>query len=377
MTTKSKTSPKYIVWLSVLGVGILGGLYTAYNLITQGLVILSADDIVVWTLPISIYVFFALTSTGLTFVASMPLVFGLRQYNSIAKRAILLAIATLFAGFTALSLDLGSITNLIYFIISPNFSSPMWWMGAFYALELAMLIIKFWRMHVGDWTSQTSKVVGIVGLVSAIAASLTLGMLFGTVEARPTYFGGFAPIFFLVTAFLSGLAFFIVFSFGYYYFTKSGLSSDQLAQYNNLGKILGLVTGLVLVLLVVRTIMGLMSTGSEFVAFDYITSKLPFQIELWIGVVLPIILLLIPSIRSTMMGKTIASALVLVGLFIERVDYVTVGQLKPVGVKAMGVPELVTHSANIWDWIILIAAFAVLLLISTLGEKYLKLEGTH
>lgn len=375
MTTKSKSSPRNIVWFIVLAVGILGGLITAYNVLTQGLVILGANDIVVWTLPISIYVFFALTSTGLTFLASMPLVFGINQYNSFAKRAILLAIASLFAGFTALSIDLGSIPNLIHFITTPNFSSPMWWMGALYSLELAMLIIKFWRIHIGDWTSQFSKVIGTVGLISAIAASVTLGLVFGSVEARPSYFGGFSPVFFLVSAFMSGLAFFILLSLAYYKISGKRLSQDQNTQYNNLGKILGLVTSFTLVFFVLRMLIGLTSPNPEFMAFDYIASKPPFQVVLWIGLVVPIFILLIPSLRSTMIGKLIASTLVLVGLFIERMDYVAVGQLKPVGVKAMGIPELVTHGTNIWDWIILIAAFSVLLLLFTLGEKYLKLES--
>lgn len=375
MTAKAKTSPKYVVWWVVLGIGILGGLLTAYKVLTQGLSILGANDIVTWTLPISIYVFFALTSTGLTFVASMPLVFGLKQFNSIAKRAILLAIAALFAAFTALSMDLGSISNLVKFITSPNFSSPMWWMGAFYALELAMLLIKFWRMHVGDWASMTSKVVGIVGFVSAIAASVTLGMVFGTVEARPAYFSGFVPVFFLVTAFLSGLAFFMLASLLYYYFSQKNLSDEQIVQYNVLGKILGFAAGFVLVLFVVRTITGLASTGTEFLAFDHSVGKLPFQIVLWLGLVIPTLLMLIPSVRSTMIGKLIASALVLLGLFFERVDYVTVGQLKPVGVKAVGMPELVGHSSTVWEWLILIAAIAILLLLFTIGEKYLKLES--
>jgi Fe-S-cluster-containing dehydrogenase component len=45
------------------------------------------------------YVFFVLTSTGLTFVASLAMVFGIRDFYPIAKRCVWGALVTLIAGF--------------------------------------------------------------------------------------------------------------------------------------------------------------------------------------------------------------------------------------------------------------------------------------
>ncbi len=79
MAKLTKPSRKFTIWVVVLGLGLLAGLFTAYKLLTEGLVILGGNDIVIWTLPLALYVFFALTSTGLTFVAAIPLVFGIKQ----------------------------------------------------------------------------------------------------------------------------------------------------------------------------------------------------------------------------------------------------------------------------------------------------------
>jgi len=373
MTKKSQASPKYTIWLAVLGLAILAGLFTAYKLITEGLGALGGTDIVIWPLPIAAYIFFALMSTGLTFVASMPLVFGMKQYELIAKRAVFLGIATLLAAFAALSMDLGSISNLVSFLSSPNFSSPIWWMGVLYAIELVMLLIKFWKLHKGDVHSQSSKIVGIAAFISAIAASATLGMVFGTIEARPAYFGGFAPVYFLATALLSGLALLILFSLAYYQLAKDGLPEGEAPQYNGLAKILAFAIGLTLVLFLVRTIVGTSNNGTEFLAFDHVVGSFAFQLVLWLGLVLPLLLMLMPKIRATTAGKITAAALVLLGLFIERMDYVLVGQLKPLGVRAMEVSGLAPHGNSIWEWLVVASSLALLLLVFTLGEQYLKL----
>ncbi|MFW6042560.1 MAG: NrfD/PsrC family molybdoenzyme membrane anchor subunit [Chloroflexota bacterium] len=371
-----KASARYVAWLAVLGIAILAGLFTAYKLLTEGLGALGGTDVVIWPMPIAAYIFFALTSTGLTFVASMPLVFGLKQYEPIAKRAVFLGIASLLAAFAALSIDLGSMANLYFFLISPNISSPIWWMGVLYALELAMLLAKLWLLHKGDWQSRTSKTIGILAFISAIAASATLGLVFGTIGARPAYFGAFAPVYFMVTALLSGLAVIVLFSLAYYRLARGGLPAGAAPQYNSLGKILAYVTGFTLVLFLLRTIVGSLLSGSAgFMAFDHLVDSFTFQLVLWLGLVIPMLLLLIPAVRATTGGKVTAAALILLGLFIERMDYVLVGQLEPLGVRAMDVSGLASPGNTVWEWLVVAASLAILLFAYTLGERYLKLEA--
>src|SRR4030067_461407 len=62
---------------------------------------------ITWGLPISTYVFLVLTSTGLTFVASLAMIFGFEEFYPVAKRCVWLAVAALVAGFTALGLGIG------------------------------------------------------------------------------------------------------------------------------------------------------------------------------------------------------------------------------------------------------------------------------
>ena len=157
-------------------------------------------------LPLGVYIFLALTSSGLTILAAIPLVFGVKKYEPLAKRLVFLAIATLMGGFISIGLELGNVFHMIYIMLSPNFSSPIWWMGFIYSIELVILYLKFWRLHVGDWHSLFSKLLGIVSFIAALVAPLMIGSVFGLTESRVTYFGPVMSIYCLLMAILSGSA---------------------------------------------------------------------------------------------------------------------------------------------------------------------------
>ena len=94
-------SIKIQLWYGLLGLGVLLGLITAYKVFTVGFVLYAKTDILVWTLPIAAYVFFSLTSSGLAFVSSIPVVFGIKRYQPLEKRTVFLEIAVLVAAFDA------------------------------------------------------------------------------------------------------------------------------------------------------------------------------------------------------------------------------------------------------------------------------------
>jgi len=50
-----------------------------------------------------------------------------------------------------------------------------------------------------------------------------------------------------------------------------------------------------------------------------------------------------------------------------------VGQSRPVGPKAEHYPQFISYFPSIWEWLVFIFALAVLLLLYTMGERYLRL----
>lgn len=95
------------IHLIVAAIGLVLALgYTAIQLMTVGHASFNTTNLgIVWGLPIVMYDYFLLTSTGLTLVASLSLVLGLREFDLIAKRCIWLAISGLVGGVAVLFLN--------------------------------------------------------------------------------------------------------------------------------------------------------------------------------------------------------------------------------------------------------------------------------
>jgi len=74
----------------------------------------------------------------------MGLVFGVTPYNLLAKRALFLAIITFLAGGLIMFLELGQPLRMINVLLSPNPSSPMWWIAVFYISYLILLLVVFY-----------------------------------------------------------------------------------------------------------------------------------------------------------------------------------------------------------------------------------------
>ena len=374
MATTKRVSPLYISWIVVLGIAVLAGLYTTYKVLTTGHVLYSANDIVVWTLPLAVYAFFVLASTGLALLASIPLTFKVQQYETIAKRATLLAIAALLAAFVSMFLELGSPWNLLNFLTSPNPSSTLWWLGILYAFYLVFLVAMLWSMRAG----KGSRALGVLVFAFALLIPSTLGATFGLTEARPIYFGEFLPVYFPVTALVTGLAVYVLVSLAFYRFARSsGLSEAQARLYNELVKLLGVAIGISLLFFVWRSIVGLYAAAPEYEAFKGLVTSWPYHVQLWLGLVVPLVLTGMLAVRQTTAGKVVASVLVLLGVFVGMVVLVESGLVAPIGPFAVEIPTLVIPIHTIWEWLVVAFAFAVMLLLYTLGERYLKLEPAN
>jgi molybdopterin-containing oxidoreductase family membrane subunit len=367
----------YYTWMAVLGIAIIAGLVTALKLFIQGHGLFNANDVLIWTLPLGVYIFLALASSGLTLLSALPLVFDVKKYEPLAKRMIFLAIATLCGAFVSVGLELGSVSSMIYIMLSPNLASPIWWMGAIYSLELVILIVKFWKMHTGDWRSGFSKALGVASFLCALVAPLMIGSVFGITESRVTYFGPVMPIYCLLMAILSGLALFMLYSMIYHKVTGEQLSGAQATVYDDLGNIFMYVTGTVVLFTLLKFAIESSTTIPEFLVYHRFEHAFGawrvFHTEVILGLFLPFILMFISSVRSATGGKILTSALIFAGTLAMHMEILLAGQSRPVGPKAEQYPEFISYFPSIWEWLVFIFALAAMLLLYTLGERYLKL----
>jgi molybdopterin-containing oxidoreductase family membrane subunit len=372
-----KNGKSFILWLGFLGIFLALGAFAALRLYTQGSdAVFHADDSVPWTLLIASYVFFVLTSTGATIVASLSMVFGFTKFDPMVKRAIFIGLISLVAGFLSMGLELGDPLHMFYYFLTPNFKSPIWWMGAFYMSLLIILSIKFWQIHKGIGSVKLRKILSITALILEIAALTTLGSVFGFIEARPTYFGEFIQVYFLFSSIISGISAIFFFSLIVYKLKYNGIPESLKSMFESLSKIFGAFIGITLLFSIWRILIGLYANRPEFDALHYIIDTWHYRVEIFIGLMVPFAIMIIPNFRKTFTGKLLAAILVFIGLGIERMNMVMLGQIRPIFPQFLENKHIISYFPTFWEWAIAMFSLALMIFLYSLGEKYLKLE-TH
>ena len=197
---KLEDSSKLLLPLSIIGL-VVGGFFALQELFVEP--VFASNDGIVWTLPLVTYFLLALTSAGLAVILSCGEL--IQSEAVLANKRIILStsIATLVGAFAAIAVELGSILNMVWMILSPNLKSPIWWMGALYSIELVLLGIKFTSMMSGQ-EGKSSTGLNVATCLVAAAAAMVLGSAMGTASVRVGFGGADASVLTLMCALVSG-----------------------------------------------------------------------------------------------------------------------------------------------------------------------------
>lgn len=378
MTTQTIAPYNGAVLAGGLAVTVLAGAAVLWALTTQGHASFnSTSDGVMWGLPVAAYVFLAISSTGLAMVAALALVFGLKAFYPVAKRCIWLSIALLIGGFVSLALELGHPFRMLWAIpLSGQFSSPLVWMGIFYLIALAAVVLKFQRLHSGDWDSAGSRRIGQVAMLGEILAIFTMGLAFGMMFMRPFWYNGLAPINFLAAAAVSGVGLAVLVSYLVHGFKQEAMSPALRSLLTGaLPRVFAVTLGLLLAITAARTITGLWTNADGAEAFRWTTGSPWFHLALWGGLVLPLVLMMSPSMRVQPGMQIAAATLAVLGVAIDRYQYVVGGQIVPL-FKGAWVPEFIAYVPSSTEWLVALLGLALAAAIYAWGEKTLNLGAS-
>lgn len=365
----------------ILGVSALGFLVTVgmvlSTLMSQGHAAFNTNnDGMFWGLPIVVYDFFLLTSTGLAMTATIGLVMGVKEFNSIAKRCLWLALAGLAGGVLALFLELGHPLRALWAIpFSFQFQSPLYWKVLFvgaYVLSLLVLVAKTSRP---GWTAQSVRPWGIALLVTALGVSMIAGSVFGMMAMRPFWFGGEIPVAFHVESLLGGLAFAVFFTYLAYGFDQARMPApvQQILQ-DRLPFAFVLVISMHAMFVGARAVSGLWSNADGLQVWQVIASSPLFWLEIVVGIGLPLVLMLMPSMRTQGKVQILAAVLVMAALFAARYDFIIGGQMVA-PFKGSWVDGLLSYTPSATEWLLLLAAVFLANFVNAFGERFLNLEA--
>lgn len=359
-------------WLGFFALLTMIGCIGAFMILTQGHGVLGTGQYVTWGILISTYVFFVVSSTGLCLISSLGHVFGVEPFSVVGKRSVVLAIITLIAGFVLMGLELGHPFRLINVLFSPNFSSAIFWMGALYGLYLLLLFIELHYLYRND--HKKAQVFGLVGFISAIVAHSNLGAVFGFLHSRPYWEGPYIPIYFILSALLSGTAILtVIFTFVERKREASGIIPA-------LSRLLTLFIALTIFFSAWKLLTGLYGEpAGKYEAIMALVSG-PLSIHFWLfevafGMLIPFGLLLWRGER----GAFIAAISALIGIFFMRYDLVIAGQIVPMEVINAVVPTVgwkyYEYTPTFAEWAVVALGFGLTGLGYLLCENKLSLDS--
>ncbi|MCC5809601.1 MAG: polysulfide reductase NrfD [Ectothiorhodospiraceae bacterium] len=353
--------------------------FVMYNLMSHGHASFNVSSSLPWGQPISTYLYFALASSGLGLIASLPLVFGFKEYYGLAKRAIFLAFIILVSGMAVLALELGHTFRMLWAIpFNMQIQSAMFWMGVFYAADLLFLLWKFQKMESGDWDSKATRTIGIASFLGVLLASGNLALIFGMMSMRPFWFDGLLPIYFYLTAVTSGLAALVFFTYLAYGFSRGAMPENlQRALTNGLPKLFAAALGLTILFIAARAITGLYSNNPEihYVWTNYLFASPIYVASVVLGLLVPFALMMSASLRVNPAIQILVSILTFGGLFAERYFFVVGGQVVPL-FKGTWAWDMIQYTPSITEWALTIMGSALLFTLYVLGERFFNLSAT-
>lgn len=311
-----------------------------------------------WGLMISTYAFFAITSTGLCMLAAISHVFGGNRLAPLANRMVWLSLITILSGFMVIGMEIASPWRMvIYNVISPNITSNIWWMGTLYGMALGFMLVEFWLILTRHYA--IALALGILGALAEVAANTCLGGVFSTLAARPFWYGSQLPVYFLACAFLSGAAAAILFT--HYASLIRGKEMEQpvFQGVQAAGKVLLLM----LILVSVATFWKMASfyvggstdgrTAADALYHGPLATSF-WTFEIGIGLVAPVVLLVLTRMRS-IWAMSVASLMVLVGMFVARLNMVIAGQIVPQYSGFEGMSSYINYTPSGYEWLVAMA----------------------
>lgn len=300
-----------------------------YMLFSEGHAAFNTSSDVAWGAPIAYYLFFLLASSGLSIIASLDTVFGVRVFYPIAKRCVWLAIITLVTGFSLLALELGHPFRMLWAMPTAlQIHSPMWWMGVLYTIDLVLLCAKFYLLHRGDWNARLTHRISVLSFVICILAAGTLGLVFGMMAMRPAWYSPVMPMYFILTGFATAAAFLLF--IGSVTVRGPQLAESQRYLYDVVMPRLFWVSLLAVVAMRFGQILtGLWSTYEGMEAHWRAIEHPLFHVEIWIGFALPLVLMSRVAWRASPFMQFLAAVLFMIGIFAARLELLIVGQEVP------------------------------------------------
>jgi Ni/Fe-hydrogenase subunit HybB-like protein len=379
-------------WVGFLVLLICGGVAAGITVFVQGLHITNLTDLVPWGLWIGVDLSSIALAAGAFTISAMVYLLKIKKLMPVAKTAVYMGLLGYTMAVLTLLLDIGRPDRFWHSMAYWNIHSPLWEVTMCVTLYLSVLMLEVTpivgssEMIQGRWPGIGAKmasvhklapILAVVGLCLSMLHQTSLGVTYGVLRGRPAWHRPSVAVLFIVSAVAAGPAM-VVFA--------SQVASRITPKAKIKPELLNLVAkyvGWVLVGYFFLRVWDLLylsysieTTGIE--TWNYLIQG-PLTINFWlgeivVGIIIPMIILLVPSWRKNARLQILAMAMVVIGLILYRWDTNMLGQMvvysylpqETTALFTSYLPSLIEIAAGLG-----VVAYGILAF--TLGVRYLRI----
>jgi len=288
--------------------------------------------------PFGFLIVLFISLTGLnagSYLASFIFTYlGRKEYLPMAKFSALAVMILWVAAPILLLLDIGQPLRFWHLFVYFDPRSPMAW-GTL-ILTAYPFLASVYLYYLFHDELEKAKIWGVIGLPIALGSHAFVGFVLSFAQARILWSSSLTPLFFLLTAALSGLALVVIFDTLRYYFILNRVAGAQAQErliFHQLGGALYILIFADLALILFY----LLKLGISPELFNQILNLIAggkigpadLLVPIVLGLIAPLALLIIPKTARSPWAQSIASLLIVWGNFLMGNLVLTAAQSLP------------------------------------------------
>jgi molybdopterin-containing oxidoreductase family membrane subunit len=392
-------TPGFLAWLAFLGLCMLIGLVSAYEVLTRGLSVTNMSNTVPWGLWITIDLSAIALGAGAFTLSAIVYVLRLKRFTPIVRLAVYVGFVGYTTALLTLIMDIGRPDRFWHPWVYWNVHSVLWEITWCITLYLVILAAEFlpvvadlsffsrwpWFRKFAHGVHKFAPVLAVIGLGISLLHQSSLGATYGILRSRPIWFKPSMPIMFILSAVAVGPAVIMAIAFITEWATKRATVPHDvlraIARFSGFGLLL--YAYIKMWDLAAVTYYGRSPQVNQ--AFAMLNEQTPYGFGFWVvevivGIVIPAIFFLSPRFNRRPAYLVVGALCATIGVVANRWNVTVSGLTVPLSYSpgVLYQAEAGSYSPSLTEWGIAIGVIGYALLLLTLGLRFLPLfNGNH
>jgi len=382
------------IWISILSVMLVVGLFGAVRVMVLGLEVTGLTDRVPWGLWITQDLSSIATGAGAFTFSAIVYLLNIKKYQPIARAAVFVGFLGYSSAMLALAMDIGRPDRFWHPLVYWNVHSVLWEITWCVVLYSTVLFLEFlpiflesdyfsrwpWLTKVGDRLHKISPVFAVIGLGLSLLHQSSLGATYGVLSGRAIWFKPSLPVMFILSAVAGGISMTLLLTIVVGKLQNRPIISNELKSNIARFAAIALLAYLYLKLWDWAATSYYSQSPGATEALARLQATTPYTQTFWwleiiLGGVIPVIVLLHPRLKRNDRYLMVSLLFVIIGVTINRWNVTLSGLVAPPQWSPGVIGNVISASylPTLTEIAVSVGIIGYALLAFSLGVKYLPI----